>query len=144
MKAISLWQPWASLWCSSRKIHETRHWPTAHRGWMAVHAAKRFDQNFERDDPLYRILLEEFGPAWRDLPRGCIIGAVKIIACRRTEDVVEEYQAQPEPDDFHCGDFYPGRFAWQRGEFILLPQAIFYRGMQGLFDIPDDLVPIHV
>ena len=25
MRALSLWQPWASLWCSSRKVHETRH-----------------------------------------------------------------------------------------------------------------------
>jgi hypothetical protein len=40
MKAISLWQPWASLWCSPRKIHETRHWPTNNRGWMLVHAAQ--------------------------------------------------------------------------------------------------------
>lgn len=140
MKAISLWQPWASLWCSQRKVHETRHWPIVHRGWLAVHAAKKFEWNFEQHDPLYRILLEEYGPQWRELPRGAIIGAVNIIGCRRTENVLIEY---PEIDDLHCGDFYPGRFAWQRGEFILFPEAIPYRGRQGIFDIPHNMMPIH-
>src|SRR6185436_9203151 len=41
LPCISLWQPWGSLWCSDAKEHETRHWPTSHRGWLAVHAAKR-------------------------------------------------------------------------------------------------------
>jgi hypothetical protein len=25
-----------SPWCSERKVHETRHWPTSHRGWLVV------------------------------------------------------------------------------------------------------------
>jgi hypothetical protein len=40
-KTISLRQQWASPWCSERKLHETRHWPTSHRGWrIGLHAQR--------------------------------------------------------------------------------------------------------
>ncbi|TRU31740.1 MAG: ASCH domain-containing protein [Microcystis aeruginosa Ma_QC_B_20070730_S2] len=41
MKAISLWQPWASLVANGLKLYETRGWPTKYRGVLAIHAAKR-------------------------------------------------------------------------------------------------------
>ena len=77
MKALSLWQPWASLWCSKRKVHETRHWRCSHRGWLLVHAGKHFEKTFELDDPLRLILDDEFGGDWaKDLPTGALIGMV--------------------------------------------------------------------
>ena len=78
MRALSLWQPWASLWLTPRKVHETRHWSTLHRGWLLVHAAKR---KIDRDiDPaLNEILIDEFGPHWGlDLPLGALIGRVQV------------------------------------------------------------------
>src|SRR3546814_21127441 len=42
VKAISLWQPWASAIALGHKSIETRHWPTKYRGELAIHAAKRF------------------------------------------------------------------------------------------------------
>ncbi len=42
MKAISLWQPWATLVALGIKQTETRHWATKHRGQLAIHAAKRW------------------------------------------------------------------------------------------------------
>ena len=41
MRAISLWQPWASVVALGSKRIETRHWSTGHRGPLAIHAAKR-------------------------------------------------------------------------------------------------------
>jgi hypothetical protein len=133
MKAISLWQPWASLWCSERKVHETRHWPTSHRGCLLVHAAKRFEKNFGPDDSLRAILDDEYGGHWgMDLPTGALIGMVNLIDCRRTEDVT------PAPDDYECGDFAPGRFAWQRREFKLFN----FFSLQGLAHQPRPLTAI--
>lgn len=48
MKAISLWQPWASLIACGAKPFETRHWapPRALIGQpIAIHAAKRVDRD---------------------------------------------------------------------------------------------------
>jgi hypothetical protein len=96
MRALSLWQPWASLWCSKRKVHETRQWRCSHRGWLLIHAAKRFEKDL--DEP-------------------------------------------SNNDDRECGDFLAGRFAWKRAEFQLFERPIPYRGAQGIFSVPDDLIP---
>jgi hypothetical protein len=139
MKAISLWQPWASLWCSDAKIHETRHWPTKHRGWLLVHAAKRTIDDYQGDDRLDQICEGIWGNHWgQDLPRGALIGMVNIADCLRTETVLAGYQ---EPDDYECGDFSAGRFAWKRDLFRVFPKPIPYRGSQGFFEVPDDLIP---
>lgn len=40
MKAITLWQPWASLLACGAKKYETRSWSTKYRGPIAIHAGK--------------------------------------------------------------------------------------------------------
>ena len=39
MKALTLWQPWASLVACGAKRVETRSWTTKYRGPIAIHAA---------------------------------------------------------------------------------------------------------
>lgn len=41
MKALTIWQPWASLLVSGQKKYETRSWATSYRGPIAIHAAMR-------------------------------------------------------------------------------------------------------
>lgn len=41
MKALTLWQPWASLIAIGAKTIETRGWSTSYRGPLAIHAAQR-------------------------------------------------------------------------------------------------------
>lgn len=136
MKAISLWQPWASLWLSSAKIHETRHWPTNHRGPLLVHAAKRaVDDDI---DELAAICSRLFGDAYaRTLPRGALLGVVVIVDCRATQTLFKS--GAENRDDELCGDFSEGRFAWQRGGFCVFEKPIPYRGAQGFFNVPDDI-----
>jgi hypothetical protein len=149
VKAISLWQPWASLWCSNAKVHETRHWRVAvpKTGvWLAVHAARRF----EREGlglALYEVLDRTFGADWaRTLPAGAIVGAVHVTGCYRTEDVVCCYGGwggsgqQAWMDDLACGNFAAGRFAWKREAFRVLPEPVPWRGRQSLFDVPDEVL----
>src|SRR6202158_2991240 len=140
MKAISLWQPWANLWCSKRKVHETRHWQCRHRGWLLVHAAKRIEKAFDPDDPLRLILGDEFGDhCARDLHTGAVIGMVNVGDCQPPETLFGD--AAASDDDRECGDFAPGRYAWKREEFRLFDQPIPYRGARGIFNVPDDLIP---
>ena len=139
MKALSLWQPWASLWCSKRKVHETRRWRCSHRGWLLVHAAKRFETNFDLDDPLRLILDREFGDKWaKVLPTGDLIGMVNVVDCLPTQKLCGDVAVND--DDRECGDFGLGRFAWKRDEFRLFDQPIPYRGRQGVFSVPADLI----
>lgn len=39
MKALTLWQPWASLIALGEKRYETRSWATSYRGLLAIHAS---------------------------------------------------------------------------------------------------------
>ena len=140
MKAISLWQPWASLWCSGRKRHETRHWPINHRGPLIVHAAKRFEKRFDADDPIRAILEDEFGGHWgMDLPIGALIGVVVIVDCHET--IGMRFAKDDEWEDFACGDFSGGRYAWEAKNFTAFSEPIPYRGQQGIFNVSDKLLP---
>lgn len=145
MKALSLWQPWASLYLTDRKLHETRHWPLQRwwpawqpGDWLAIHAAQRI--RFSEVVPqLADICADEFGPHWgRELPTGAIIGAVQIMDCVGV-DTLGYDGPDTLPDDFWCGNFAPGRFAFAKGavrRFTPLP----FRGQQGFFHVSDELL----
>ncbi len=136
MKAISLWQPWASLWISDAKVHETRHWPTSYRGWLVVHAAKRRIDDLS-GDRLDEICDGIWGHHWGlELPRGALIGAVKLVSCIRMNKT-----APASEDDEECGDWSDERYAWRRDQFKVFDQPIPYRGQQGMFVVPDNLLP---
>lgn len=135
MKAISLWQPWASLWLTDAKIHETRHWGTSHRGRLAVHAAKRKIDAMD-GDRIDEICDSLFGHHWgQDLPLGAIIGVVNLTDCRQMKFTAPEHE-----DDMECGNWDDERYAWRRSEVIKLPAPIPYRGAQGIFNVPDEIV----
>ena len=90
-------------------------------------------------DDLDQIVLDQFKPAGElDRPRGALIGAVKLVACKRTEDMPDGFEVT---DDYVCGDFSFGRYAWERSEYRLFADPIPYRGMQGIFNVPEQLLP---
>ena len=139
MKAISLWQPWASLWLTPRMIHLTRHWSTSHRGPLAIHAAKSREPDLSlgvRD-----LLEDEFGKGWEQkLPLGAIVGAVELLDVVPTETLYGGHVSDADCDDLLCGDFSPGRHAWKRGAFRRLPSPVPFIGKQGFFEVPDELM----
>lgn len=132
MRAISIWQPWASLWLTDCKIHETRGWETKHLGELAVHAAQKLPRNIAPE--LDELCIKKFGPHWRvELPRGYILGVVDITACEST-NICRPAHALDEI----CGDFSTDRFAWRRSEnYRLLRLPVPYVGRQGLFHVDD-------
>lgn len=132
MKALTLHQPWASLWLTTRKVHETRAWRTHHRGELAVHAgshpiAARLPPRLEE------ICADAFGERWRDeLMMGAIIGVVNLVDCYSTLD-----KGPTDPDDFACGDFSADRWLWKRGQFLSLARPLIINGKQGLWNGPE-------
>jgi len=145
LKAISIWQPWASLWLSPNKLDETRHWATSHRGPLLVHAAKKFIKDI--DGRLGDILDSEFGGHWgRDLPTGAIVGMVNLVKILPTETLYRDRSKLTEDDEINikCGDFSDGRYAWRRGVYRRFPQPIPYRGRQSMFSVPYDVVAAQI
>lgn len=117
MKCISLWQPWASLLVSGEKKIETRHWPIKYRGMLIIHAAKTKEECFGEQ---------------LNLPFGALVGIVKLIDCKRSEDLRDVISKQ----ELHHGNYGDGRFGWVTTEQRAFARPIPYRGMQGLFEVP--------
>lgn len=76
MKALTLWQPWATLVAIGKKKIETRCWKTAYRGPLAIHAAKK---------PLYKtadmhptLFTDWEGLPITDWPLGCVIAITEL------------------------------------------------------------------
>ena len=136
MKALSLWQPWASAMALGLKRNETRGWSTSYRGPLAIHAAKRWtraEQVFLADAP------SEFTcPEMREiyeLPLGDIVGVCELYDCIGTDDALnEEDQLLSSREEF-WGNYGVGRFAWLTRNMVRLPVPIPYCGAQGLFEI---------
>lgn len=134
MKAITLYQPWASLWLTDAKIHETRPRRTNHRGPLLVHAGKKMVTYPEIGAHLTSILVGIFGPDWTStLPLGGLIGIVDV------EDVQPTESIKTTSQDYACGDFSPGRYGWRRKPGVrLIEKPIPWRGNQAMFDVPDE------
>lgn len=132
MKAISLWQPWATLIARGLKVHETRHWPTAYRGAVAIHAAKTLDLA-GAPEPLCRAGLGRLW--WAECPSGAVVAVARLSGCELA-DLTDTTRA-----DLAAGNFTPGRYAWRLSKIRPLGEPIPLTGRQGLFNWtpPDDL-----
>lgn len=135
MKAISLWQPWASAMALGWKQIETRHWQARYRGPMAIHAAKRWTAD-ERDE--WEIAVEIYGDRYAlpvKPPLGCIVAVGNLHDIRPSEDL----HGTIAPEEREWGNYGPNRFGWVFRDIRALAEPIPWRGEQGLFDIPDEV-----
>ena len=131
MKAISLWQPWASLMAHGMKTIETRDWYTFYRGPLIIHAAKR------KMDALYPEALADFvnaGIDWTDLPFGKLLCQLNLYD---VETIWHPYNAGREAPH---GNFRLGRSAWKTKDLKIFKNPIPFRGHQGFFNVPDELL----
>jgi activating signal cointegrator 1 len=140
MRALSLWQPWASLWVGGGKLYETRTWTTPYRGWLLVHASKR-EPTAEELGKFREVLQDAFGANWDKLPRGAIVGAVKVEKCHPCDQVLRDFVGREFPVSLLAGDFSDGRYAWRRGQAVRLPEPLPFNGRQRFFEVPASALP---
>lgn len=134
MRALTLWQPWASLCAAGVKEHETRSWPAPRRAVgerLAIHAAAKTASSVESEitpdlDVLCRSL---FGSDWRrSLPRSQVLCTATLHEAVPTESIADLVTDA----DRTSGIWTPGRWAWPLTDletFAPIPA----RGAQGLW-----------
>jgi activating signal cointegrator 1 len=148
VKALPLWQPWATLAAAGVKRVETRSYapPIAMLGTrIAIYATKGVEPGGERQ---LRATCERLAPQLRrcaiggagELARGAIVGTVLL---RRASQMTEESVATLErerPSEHAMGQYEPGRWAWVLGEASPLeePMPVEYHGRGGWFDVDLD------
>ena len=145
MKCISLWNPWAFLMAINAKRNETRSWPTAYRGELAIHAAKKWNNDL-RDvcamPPFVGVLGEFLRSTAHDIsvytreymPFGAIVAVVDLVDCVQITE-----KNLPDGNELDFGDYRADRFMWQTENAKRLRLPIPFRGQQGLFALPDEI-----
>lgn len=120
MKALTMWQPWASLIACGAKRFETRSWSTPYRGQIAIHAAKKDISDVLRILPsdLACKMKEAIGSEWKDLPTGAVIATAELvnvwnIAYHRGTYIPWLGGDFVSEDERAFGDWTPGRYAWE-------------------------------
>lgn len=142
MKALSIYQPWASLILGRKKMYETRGYKTDYRGRMLI-CSSRMDNPDLRTickQHLFKAALEELGfDNPEKLPRGFLLGSVELVGCFPVHDMPSITKRE-----LAFGDFMKGRFAWALARPIVLVVPLPFAGKQGLFsvdpiDVPEEL-----
>lgn len=131
MKAVTVWQPWATLIAIGAKHYETRSWPTTYRGPLAIHASLHdMDCEVVELNSFYRAALDQACiQSVKDLPFGKVLCIVDLTDCIPTEKMQKIGQAEAM-----FGDFSPCRFAWKLDNLRGLAEPIPARGKQGLWE----------
>jgi len=154
-KAITLYQPWASLLACGAKKYETRSWATNYRGPIAIHAAAKKCDWRELPREAHYVMVQAIRPITDKLsptigyvpfdllPYGAVIATAELVGCWRiTASDGKRACMLHLPNGNPCvsgnellfGDWTPGRYAWEFANMTMLPEPIPARGQQRLWN----------
>jgi hypothetical protein len=147
VRALPLWQPWASLVVLGEKRIETRHWaaPASILGKrIAIHATKTQRELWVCDEPEFADALGRHGLDEGDLPLGALIGLVTVKRCApMTAEGIARLRVE-QPNEWAFGHYVLGRFAWVLADPEPLPEPVPWKGSQGIFSVPASAVGVDV
>lgn len=162
MKALTLWQPWASAIAVGAKRNETRSWPAvssghAYRGWLAITAAKRTkdDSGTDIDAILAPRLMKSLESAKLfqtigtveplSYPKGPATPLVtmnfntlplgKVVAVVWLDNCHPTHTVTVTERERLWGDYSPGRYAWMFTEVWRINEPWAVTGGQKIFDL---------
>lgn len=156
MKAITLWQPWASAIATGAKCIETRSWKTNYRGELIIHASKRRNMaellHYTQSNN-WTGALSPLGASMKDgrpldklLPFGAAVAVCEIVDCKKTEDFDREEldrqkrhnYGEPSWCEREMGNFSPGRYGWVLSNVRPLVVPVQCPGLQRIWSVPEE------
>lgn len=153
MKAITLWQPYASFMAIGLKQNETRSWATKFRGELAICAAKRKPELYS--DGICTLAWENkhrINPEWKEsepmsklFPLGVIMCVVEVYDCLSVAQIESRNRSGQDDqifisdDESMLGDYSAGRFAWLTRNVRRLKEPVPVSGKQGFFNLTQDI-----
>lgn len=130
MKAVSCYQPWATLLALGTKRYETRSWRTDYQGEVAIHAALAVPD-------AAHVLVSDLTSAHKvprstivNLPRGAVVAVARLVGCWETEVLRSEVSEL----ELRVGDWSDGRWAWKFSDVRRLVRPIPAPGFQRLWE----------
>lgn len=139
MKALPLWQPWATLVALGAKRIETRSWPAPR--WIlgeriAIHATMTEAHLWVCAEAPFSVYVR----APELLPLGAIIATVIVDGCYEITAASARALEDRCAHERAFGDYTPGRFAWVLRDVEPVAPIVPFTGRQGIFDVPDELL----
>jgi hypothetical protein len=143
MKAISLWQPWASAIALGLKRIETRSRRSNYLGEIAICAAKKntpdlveiFNDLLTEHDKIRAAFVKADQFTWDYLPLGCVVAVAEIYAVNATEYL----KPSISETELALGDFSPERWGLSLKNVRRLKKTVPVIGHQSLFNLPPDV-----
>ena len=146
MKAISLWQPWATLVAMKLKTIETRTHDRFKSLWgerIVIHAAKKFDEDALWEHHILEMIREKGGLLQAQnlvyasrMFAGKIVCTAMVMNTRWTPIVFElreDWNKQALCE-------VAGKYCLFLGDIKILKKPIPYKGRQGIFEVPEELI----
>lgn len=150
MKALTLWQPWASLVVTGEKQFETRSWKPSPSQLMsgsllAIHASLKTVKAADLlwDDRV-RERVERMLGEYEALPLGSVLGIMEFVWAWHAEELMDarawtSMSDEARTQELVLGDFSPGRFAWLLKPVLRFDgKGIPARGRQGIWNFDFD------
>ena len=154
IKALTLYQPWATMVAIGAKMIETRSWCTRYRGTLAIHAGKnskflrRVGDQYLAVSLLGNIQTEQrarLPVSWGIVyPQGAIIAICELVHCRLIDryDWIANQKGWLIGKKFWpatnqekmLGDYTPGRYMWFLDNIRIFEQPITCKGYQRLWE----------
>lgn len=133
MKVLSLTEPYATLIKEKKKLIETRGWKTNYRGELYIHAsATNIPKEWKENKELINLVSNT------KLNFGYIICKCNLVDCiYMTEEYVENMQKN-NYQEYICGDYKEGRYAWILEEIEPLKTPIKARGSLNIWNYYND------
>lgn len=144
MKALTIWQPWATAIAVGYKKYETRSWGTEYRGKIAIHAGSK--KPYVSDNTFVNMFTCDISIGietrskkavlcdsctYHELPLGAIVAIADLVDCI---EITEEFVSRLSIQEKAFGDFTVGRYAWQLENIKMLKEPIKEKGHQRLWN----------
>lgn len=151
IKAITVYDPWASLIALGEKKIETRGWYTKYRGPIAIHAGKKYAGDISFQEPFFTALAPQHsrlgdapGKVGISYHLGCILAICNLVDCINIDSIGKldgmpvwahlENGQMIEGNELAFGDYTPGRYAWILEDVRRLAEPIPVRGRQRIWN----------
>ena len=128
IKVLSIIEPWATLIKEKKKYIEIRTWKTSYRGELYIHASKKkIDVKDEHITDLLDLIPNV------EMGYGKIIFRCKLGDCIYIDENFKEEISQNK-QEYLCGDFNIGRYAWILEDIVPLEKPIDAKGQLNIWN----------
>lgn len=129
MKVLSIREPFASLIKNKKKCVETRSFKTNYRGELYIHASISKISNDIKDRNELINLIDDM-----EMGYGYIICKCNLVDCVYMDEKYVENMKNDNYQEYICGHYEVGRYAWVLEDVELLDVPIRVKGQLGIWN----------